>query len=137
MEAVMDNERADEREGHRLPGFDRPAVHRRPDHAWYGENDGPPARYAPESYVRQRGVRNMRRASTWTTAALIAAVAATTGYLAHAIPASSSAGTSTSAGTSHTGNSSAVRHGAPSVGGPVVTSGGSGVTAGSAGGGDR
>jgi hypothetical protein len=122
----------------RLPNFDRPAVHRRPDYAWYGEDDGPP-RSSAGTQFRETGVRSTRRATTWTAAALIATVAATTGYLAHAIPVSGTAGSSTSAGTGqagagHTGKSGAVTSGAPAVGGPVVTSGGSGVTAGSGGG---
>jgi len=65
---------------------------------------------------------------TWTAAALIATVAATTGYLAHAIPVTS--GSSTSTGTSHSGKSTAVAPNGPAVSRPVVTSGGSGVVAG-------
>ena len=103
-------------------------MHRRPDHTWYDEDEGPSARYAPGSYVRDSGVRNMRRASTWTAAALIATVAATTGYLAHAIPVTT--GSSTSTGTGHPGKSTSVAPGSPAVSGPVVTSGGSGVAAG-------
>jgi len=65
---------------------------------------------------------------TWTAAALIATVAATTGYLAHAIPVT--AGSSSSTGTTHTGKSASVAPNGPAVSGPVVTSGGSGVAAG-------
>ena len=87
---------------------------------------------------RETGVRSARRATTWTAAALIATVAATTGYLAHAIPVSGGGGSGTTTGTSQTGKSGAVTSHAPVVGGgPVVTSGGSGVTAGSGGSGWR
>ena len=89
---------------------------------------GPPD-YAERRYAREKGVLSARRASTWTAAALIAAVAATTGYLAHSIPSpSTSAGPS---GYGHPGKSTVANHGAPAVSGPVVTSGGSGVAAGS------
>jgi hypothetical protein len=99
----------------RLPGFD--------ENAWAGR----PAPWPPP-HSRDAGVRNTRRASNLTAAALIAAVAVTTGYLAHqSAPASTSGGTRT---TTHVGKSGAVVPGAPAVTGPVVTSGGSGATAG-------
>lgn len=111
----------------RLPGEPEPVVRSRPGYDW--EADGPRGGgYAAREYARDRGIRSSRRASTWTAAALIAAVAATTGYLAHSIP--TSAGTTTS-GYGQSGKSTAVNHGAPAVSGPVVTSGGSGVAAGS------
>ena len=94
--------------------------------------------YPPPAYARDSGVRAMRRTSTWTAAALIAAVAATTGYLAHAMPAASTGGTTVGqTTTTHSGakHSGTVKSGAPRVSGPVVTSGGSGVAAGRAGGG--
>jgi hypothetical protein len=99
-----------------------------------------PASYAERRYARDSGFRASRRASGWTAAALVAAVAATTGYLAHSIPSST---TSTTTGGSPSGKgtpvparkSTAVQPGAPGVSGPVVTSGGSGVAAGSAAGG--
>jgi hypothetical protein len=102
----------------RLPGFD--------------EQSYRAGGYPPPEYARDRGVRSSRRTSTWTAAALIAAVAATTGYLAHSMP-------STSAGSGYTttqpsGHSGVVKHGAPGVSGPVVTSGGSGAVAGRSGG---
>jgi hypothetical protein len=112
----------------RLPGEQEPVVRSRPGYDWdaYGpRGEG----YAAREYARERGIRSSRRASTWTAAALIAAVAATTGYLAHSIP-STSVGTTTS-GYGQPGKSTAVNHGAPAVSGPVVTSGGSGVAAGS------
>jgi hypothetical protein len=119
----MDNDRAQDSETRPLPGFDRPAVHRRPDRGWYGEDYGPPPRYSHAGYARDSGIRGSRRAMTWTAAALIATVAATTGYLAHAIPVT--AGSSTS--TAHPGKSTTVAPNGPAVSGPVVTSGGSGA----------
>jgi hypothetical protein len=119
----------------RLPGFDEQS-----DRGQYRDRYGPygpsvPASgYPQRDYARDRGVRSTRRTSTWTAAALIAAVAATTGYLAHSMP-------STSAGTGYTttkqsGHAGVVKHRAPGVSGPVVTSGGSGaVGAGRSGGG--
>jgi hypothetical protein len=99
----------------RLPGFD--------ENAWAGR----PAPW-PQAYSRDAGVRNTKRASNLTAAALIAAVAVTTGYLAHqSAPSYSSGGTGT---TSHNGKSTGVTPGAPAVTGPVVTSGGSGAAAG-------
>jgi hypothetical protein len=130
----MDSDRSEEPEPRRLAGFDTPAVHRGSDYAWYGEDHGPPPRSSSMGYQRERGIRSSRRASTWTAAALIATVAATTGYLAHAVPVTGASGTSTSAGTGQSGKSTTVTHGGPNVSGPVVTSGGSGVAAGSAGG---
>jgi len=102
----------------------------------YGLRDGCRER----RYARESGLRASRRASSWTAAALIAAVAATTGYLAHSMP-STTTGATTTGGTadrgtgSHSGKSTAVKPGAPAVSGPVVTSGGSGAVAGSAAGG--
>jgi len=78
---------------------------------------------------RDAGVRQTRRVSNWTVAALIAGVAATSGYFAHAAatPAVSTVGTT---------QQGAVSGGAqkPSLSHAVVTSGGSGVTVGSSGG---
>jgi hypothetical protein len=64
---------------------------------------------------------NSRRVSNWTAAALVAGVAATTGYLAHAIPATSNNGTSTQT------KSPAVVPSQPAVQTPVATTGGSGA----------
>ncbi len=96
--------------------------------------------YPPPGYARDSGIRASRRTSTWTAAALIAAVAATTGYLAHLIPGTTTSGTTVGHTSSkHSGQTGGVQSGAPGVSGPVVTSGGSGaVGAGrSAGGGDN
>jgi hypothetical protein len=85
-------------------------------------------------YERDAGVRYTRRMSNWTAAALVAAVAGTTGYLAHAIPAttSSTSGGTTTTGATHGGKSTSTGFApaSPAVSGPVVTSGGSGVAAG-------
>lgn len=131
--------RADEEGGGpdrvRLPGFEQRAA-RQTRHDWDNQDFGPRGGYAQRKYARESGFRTSRRASNWTAAALIAAVAATTGYLAHSIPASTTASTTSGQGaTTPTGKSTAVKAGAPSVSGPVVTSGGSGVAAGSAAGG--
>jgi hypothetical protein len=74
--------------------------------------------------ARAGGVRKMRRASNWTAAALIAGVAAATGYFAHHQPAAAPA---TSTVTTVPGGTTAGTH-QPTVNTPVVTSGGSGVT---------
>ena len=90
-----------------------------------GYDDNPPDRRGA-GRARAGGVRRVRRASNWTAAALIAGVAAATGYFAHHPPAATQAsGTATSvpAGT-------AAGPGKPSLTAPVVTSGGSGVTIG-------
>jgi len=82
--------------------------------------------------ARDSGIRASRRASGWTAAALIATVAATTGYLAHSIPGTTTGASTTTTGiANHAGKSTGARPGAPAVTGPVVTSGGSGVAAGS------
>ena len=96
--------------------------------------------------ARERGLRRSRRVSNWTVAALIAGVAAATGYLAHAIPATGSgSGGTVPTGTSG-GRQATVAPGsptAPDAPGPVATSGGSGSTgsgstgSGSTGGGDN
>ncbi|HVB45538.1 MAG TPA: hypothetical protein VNF47_22920 [Streptosporangiaceae bacterium] len=79
-----------------------------------------------------------RRISHWTAAALVAGVAATTGYLAHAIPAAgggsstsgSTGSTSGSTGTTPNSGKSTVTPSGPAVQKPVVTSGGSGAAGG-------
>ena len=121
----------------RLPGFDEQQGRDACGPYSYGPPGGYQGRgYPPSGYVRDSGVRASRRTSTWTAAALIAAVAASTGYLAHAMPAASTGGTAVGhPATKHSGQSGAVKSGAPGVSGPVVTSGGSGVAAGRTGGG--
>jgi hypothetical protein len=84
--------------------------------------------------TRGAGVRRVRRASNWTLAALIAGVAAATGYFAHhaapPAPATTSVttvpGGTVPGGTVPGGTTAGV--GKPSLSAPVVTSSGSGVT---------
>jgi hypothetical protein len=66
----------------------------------------------------------MRRASNWTAAALIAGVAAATGYFAHHPPAATP---STSIVTTVPGGTAVGSH-KPSLNAPVATTSGSGVT---------
>jgi len=105
---------------HRLPG--------------YGDDQdyGGPRSAATTWNSRDQGVRRVRRMSNWTAAALVACVAVTTGYFAHAAtvasqqagsPGTVSTGQPGQPGTTAPGHKSTLTH-------PVVTSGGSGVTAG-------
>jgi hypothetical protein len=77
--------------------------------------------------ARADGVRRVRRAANWTAAALIAGVAAATGYFAHHPPAAAPAAVTPVTGTA---GGSAVAGGVhqPSLSSPVATSSGSGVT---------
>lgn len=91
----------------------------------------------PAASRRADGVRRVRRTANWTAAALIAGVAAASGYFAHHTPpAASTAGTATQAPSAGQGTvaghaaASAPRHASGSA--PVATSGGSGVAAGPA-----
>jgi hypothetical protein len=140
---MREEEEAARPDRRRLPGFDEQAARGHPGYDWDTRDYGPPqGSYPQRRYARDIGVRASRRASSWTAAALIAAVAATTGYLAHSIPGTTTGGTTTGGTTTgsgtagQAGKSTAARHGAPAVSGPVVTSGGSGAAAaGRAGGG--
>ncbi|MDR2988186.1 MAG: hypothetical protein LBV34_25460 [Nocardiopsaceae bacterium] len=92
------------------------------------------------AHSRDRGIRAARRTSSWTAAALIAGVAATTGYLAQSMPgtttASNSSPGSTPAPASHANSqrhAGATKPRAPHVKTPVVTSGGSGAAGNAAG----
>ena len=98
----------------RLPGYDDP-----PHDSDYWAARG------YRGHPRDDGIRRSRRASTWTAAALIAGVAATTGYLAHSIPASG--GSTTTGGTTRPTSPATVSPAAPAVHTPVATSGGSGA----------
>jgi hypothetical protein len=81
--------------------------------------------YARGAGGRAAGVRRVRRASNWTAAALIAGVAAATGYFAHHPPPATPV---TSTVTSVPGT--AVTTPKPTLHSPIATSGGSGVTVG-------
>ena len=81
----------------------------------------------PENPGRSGGLRQVRRMSNWTAAALIAGSAATTGYFAQA-SASHTSPQATAANAGGTGTAAQGTHKA-CVTVPVATSGGSGVTA--------
>jgi hypothetical protein len=87
-----------------------------------GHDDGAYPRGAAGG--RAAGVRRVRRASNWTAAALIAGVAAATGYFAHHPPPATQAASTV---TSVPGGTAAGPH-KPTLNSPVATSGGSGVT---------
>jgi hypothetical protein len=109
----------------RLPAADD--EHPRYDAAWRA---AAPSHTAHERKVR--GIRESRTVANWTVAALIAGVAATTGYFAHH-PATQAVGAAQYA-QSGTASSGATGHGPGShaaISQAVATSGGSGVTAGS------
>jgi hypothetical protein len=106
-----------ERRHQDTPGYQRLP---RPDSP-YPDDTSAPRR---AGMTREGGVRRMRRVSNWTAAALIAGVAATTGYFAHASqPAAPTVGSTAGTATTGTGTHKAC----PAA--PVATSGGSGVTA--------
>jgi hypothetical protein len=108
---------------HRLPGYAG-------DQGYSGPRSAATARIG-----RDEGVRRVRRTSNWTAAALVAGVAVTTGYFAHAAtvasqqaspPGTVNTGQPAQPGTIAPGHKASLTH-------PVVTSGGSGVTAGGGG----
>jgi hypothetical protein len=112
-----------ERDHEDKPGYRR--LHR-PDPPY--PYDTPIARQA--GMIRDGGVRRMRRVSNWTAAALIAGVAATTGYFAHASQTAAPTGGATTGTTGTAGTATAgtgAHKACPAA--PVATSGGSGVTA--------
>lgn len=96
---------------------ERPGWVRLPEH-----EDSPYPRGAARA--RAGGVRKIRRASNWTAAALIAGVAAATGYFAHHPPPAAPA--TRTATTVPGGTAAGVQK--PALNTPVTTSGGSGVT---------
>ncbi len=118
----------DEEYPHRNPRTSSPGGRRRlPDQAddsWRATNRRP----VPAPAGRAVDARSARGASTWTAAALVAGVAATSGYFVHvaATPAASPTGTTRVIPQPGTGTAHSQQ---PSVSHPVVTSGGSGVAA--------
>jgi hypothetical protein len=74
---------------------------------------------------RDAGRERVRRVTAWTAATLVAGMAAGAGYFAHATTATSGTASQVTSGSAH------VRGQRPSLNHPVVTSAGSGVTAGS------
>ena len=110
----MDRDDAERPGWVRLPGDDDDTSYQRDAGPWRGA-----------ASPRAGGVRRLRRASNWTAAALIAGVAAATGYFAHhpqpATPAVTSVtGTAPGSGTT-------AGPGKPCLSAPVTTSTGSGV----------
>jgi hypothetical protein len=75
--------------------------------------------------ARASGARRVRRASTWTAAALIAGLAAAAGYFAHHTPSAVPATTTVTPGAP--GSASTASPGKPALTSPVVTSSGSAV----------
>ena len=78
---------------------------------------------APEA-IRNDGLRNIRRMSNWSLAALVVGIGATTGALAAATQAKT---VGTAAVTTTTSATGAVQSG-PTLGSPVATTSASGVT---------
>src|SRR6516165_11427319 len=108
----MDRDDAERPGWVRLPGYDDDTGYQRDAGPWRGA-----------ASPRASGVRRVRRASNWTAAALIAGVAAATGYFVHHQPAAAPA---TSTVTTVPGGT-AVNPQKPTLNTPVTTSGGSGV----------
>jgi hypothetical protein len=88
---------------------------------------GRPSRDEARAASRDRGLRQVRRLSNWTAAALIAATAVTAGYFAHAGAGASRAAAVAGARAQAPGSQAPGSH-QPCVTVPVATSGGSGVT---------
>ena len=115
----MDRDDAERPGWVRLPGDDDDTGYQRDPGPWRGAA-GPRA-----GGPRAGGVRRLRRASNWTAAALIAGVAATTGYFAHHPQPAAPAVTAVT-GTAP-GSGSTAGPGKPHLSAPVATSTGSGV----------
>jgi hypothetical protein len=111
---IMDRDDAERPGWVRLPGDDDDTGYQRDPGPWRGAA-GP----------RAGGVRRLRRASNWTAAALIAGVAAATGYFAHHPQPAAPAVTAVT-GTAP-GSGSTAGPGKPHLSAPVATSTGSGV----------
>jgi hypothetical protein len=110
----------------RLPGYD--------DGPRYPRGGDDPVGYWRGADSRASGVRRARWATNWTAAALIAGVAAATGYFVHHPPPAAPA---TSTMTTVPGGTAAAGAHKPSLSAPVATSSGSGVTVGTGPGGTR
>ncbi len=114
----MDQQPQDPPAPRRLPGTGGP-----PGGAWQG-----PTVPGPATTGRARGLRQVRRWSNWTAAALIAATVVTTGYFARASYSAVAASAASAAGMAGGQPGKAARTHQPCVSVPVATSGGSGVT---------
>ena len=77
---------------------------------------------------RTRGLRQVRRWSNWTAAAMIAATVMTTGYFARTSQPTGAAAAVSAAGVAGGQQGTAAGPHRPCVSVPVATSGGSGVT---------
>jgi len=110
----MDRDDAERPGWVRLPGYDDDTGYQRDAGPWRGA-----------ASPRAGGVRRLRRASNWTAAALIAGVAAATGYFVH--PAPPAAPTVTTVTGTAPGTGSTAGPGKPTLSSPVATSTGSGV----------
>ena len=86
---------------------------------------GEPARQGARAPSRDRGLRHVRRLTSWTAVALVAATAATAGYFARAQPATQPPAPVAASHSQAPGSGT----GQPCVTVPVAVSGGSGVTA--------
>jgi len=111
---IMDRDDAERPGWVRLPGDDDDTSYQRDAGPWRGA-----------ASPRAGGIRRLRRTSNWTAAALIAGMAAATGYFAHHTqPAAPTVSTVTGAAP---GAGSTAGPGKPHLSGPVATSTGSGV----------
>jgi hypothetical protein len=109
----MDRDDAERPGWVRLPGYDDDTGYQREAGPWRGA-----------ASPRAGGVRRLRRASNWTAAALIAGVAAATGYFAHHTQPTAPSVTSVT-GTAPGGTTAGP--GKPTLSAPVAHSTGSGV----------
>ncbi len=115
----MDQQPQDPQAPRRLPGAGGPPS---------GARRGPTVP-GPATTGRARGLRQVRRWSNWTAAALIAATVVTTGYFARAShSATGAASAASAAGVAGGQPGTAASTHQPCVSVPVATSGGSGVT---------
>jgi hypothetical protein len=89
----------------------------------------PDAGLAGSAAARRAGLRQTRRLSNWTAAALLVSTGAAAVALAHnALPATATTGTAAAAGTTAGGTTTATGAGGPAVTHSVATTSGSGVT---------
>jgi len=109
----MDRDDAERPGWVRLPGYDDDTGYQRDAGPWRGA-----------ASPRAGGVRRLRRASNWTAAALIAGVAAATGYFAHHAPPAAPTVTTVTGTAPGTGTAGP---GKPTLSSPVAASTGSGV----------
>jgi hypothetical protein len=124
----MNSERDSRRGQVRLPAFAESAAAE-----WQAPEADGPALAGRSGKARRVGIRQVRRMSNWTAAALIVGTGATTVALAHhaiSVGAPAAAASSSSSGVVPTGTTHAATHGAsgPQVSHSVATTSASGVT---------